>query len=154
VIDVAGAAYSFVDCGAIRPPTAAFLAERLQVIHQALVEVIRERRIDVAVFEGVFHASNVQSALKLGHARGVSILAASSEGLPVFEYSPAEIKSAVTGFGRAEKRQVQHMVRALLALDVHPEPHDASDALAVAICHAQSHRYKAATAVAGKGAQR
>lgn len=154
VIDVAGAAYTFVDCGAIRPRPTGLLAERLQVIHQALVEVIRERRIDVAVFESVFHASNVQSALKLGHARGVSMLAASGEGLPVFEYSPTEVKSAVTGFGRAEKRQVQHMVRALLALDVAPEPHDASDALAVAICHAQSHRYNAATAVAGTGGGR
>jgi len=153
VIDVERSAYAFVDCGAIRPSPVATLADRLQVIHRALVDVIRARGIDVAVFESVFHASNVQSALKLGHARGVSMLAASSEGVPVFEYSPSEIKSAVTGFGRAEKRQVQHMVRSLLALDVEPEPHDASDALAVAICHAQSHRYKAATAV-GKGGPR
>jgi crossover junction endodeoxyribonuclease RuvC len=96
------------------------------------------------VFESVFHASNPQSALKLGHARGVSMLAASVAGLPVFEYSALEVKSAVTGFGRAEKSQVQQMVRSLLSLDRPPEPHDASDALAVAICHAQSYRYKEA----------
>jgi crossover junction endodeoxyribonuclease RuvC len=144
VIDVARSAYAFVACGAIRPEPSLDLAGRLQVIHGALAEVIRDRDVDVAVFESVFHASNPQSALKLGHARGVSLLAASRAGLPVFEYSALEVKSAVTGFGRAEKSQVQQMVRSLLSLDHVPEPHDASDALAVAICHAQSYRYKAA----------
>jgi crossover junction endodeoxyribonuclease RuvC len=88
--------------------------------------------------EGVFYAANVQSALKLGHARGVALLVAAQQGLPVFEYSPLEIKSAIVGYGRAEKSQVQLMVRHLLRLSETPTPDDAADALAIAICH--SHR--------------
>jgi len=83
----------------------------------------------------VFHAANVQSALKLRHVRGIVILAAAQHSVPVFEYSPLEIKNAVVGYGRAEKAQVQSMVRFLLSLSVVPTPCDAADALAVAICH-------------------
>jgi crossover junction endodeoxyribonuclease RuvC len=90
--------------------------------------------------EEVFHATNVQSALRLGHARGIALLVAAQNGLEVFEYSPLEIKSAVVGYGRAEKSQVQMMVRLLLNLSETPSPDDASDALAIAICHA--HRMK------------
>ena len=83
----------------------------------------------------MFHATNVRSALKLGHARGVALLSAVEGGYPVVEYTPAEIKLAVVGYGRAEKHQVGEMVRLLLGLDEVPQPNDASDALAVAICH-------------------
>ena len=86
--------------------------------------------------EDVFYAANVQSALKLGHARGIPLLIAAQKGLPVYEYSPLEIKSAVVGYGRAEKNQVQSMVQLLLNLPEIPAPDDAADALAVAICHA------------------
>jgi crossover junction endodeoxyribonuclease RuvC len=89
----------------------------------------------------LFYATNVQSALKLGHVRGVSIFAAVEANLSVFEYSPLEVKSAVTGYGRAEKIQVQQMVRALLKLSTSPEPYDASDALAVAICHVHTYGF-------------
>ena len=85
--------------------------------------------------ESIFHARNVRSALKLGHARGVALLAASEAGLPVVEYAPAEIKRAVVGYGRAEKPQIQQMIKLLLGLDRAPSPHDVADALAVAICH-------------------
>ena len=85
--------------------------------------------------ENLFHAANVRSALKLGHARGVAMLAAVEAGVTIAEYSPAEIKRAVVGYGRAEKRQVQHMIMLLLGLEEAPQPHDAADALAVAICH-------------------
>jgi crossover junction endodeoxyribonuclease RuvC len=85
--------------------------------------------------EDVFYALNVKSALKLGQVRGVSMLAAATAGLEVSEYSPLTIKSSVVGYGRAEKQQVQHMVTRLLELAVPPEPMDASDALAIAICH-------------------
>ena len=88
--------------------------------------------------ENIFHAKNVRSALSLGHARGVALLAASASGVPVVEYTPAEIKRAVVGFGRAEKQQVGKMVKLLLALDAVPTPHDAADALAIAICHVHS----------------
>jgi len=86
----------------------------------------------------VFHARNARSALVLGHARGVAVLAVVEAGLQPIEYSPAEIKTAVTGYGRAEKSQLQHMVKLLLGLDAPPTPHDAADALAIALCHAHS----------------
>jgi crossover junction endodeoxyribonuclease RuvC len=92
-------------------------------------------RPDCVAIENLFYATNVRSALKLGHARGVAMLAAVEQGLPVLEYTPAEIKRAVVGYGRAEKGQVQQMVKLLLGLDRVPSPHDAADALAVAICH-------------------
>ena len=95
--------------------------------------------------EGIFHARNARSALVLGHARGVALLAASEAGLPVFEYAPAEVKRAVVGYGRAEKTQVQQMVKLLLSLDRAPEPHDAADALAIAICHVHAAGARAAS---------
>ena len=94
--------------------------------------------------ENLFHAVNVRSALKLGHARGVAMLAAVEAAVPVFEYTPAEIKRAVVGYGRAEKPQVQQMVKLLLGLPSVPSPHDAADALAVAICHVHASAFAAA----------
>ncbi len=88
--------------------------------------------------ENIFYSRNVRSALKLGHARGVALLAASESGLEVFEYTPAEVKRAVVGYGRAEKPQIQQMMKLLLGLDAVPSPHDAADALAVAVCHVNS----------------
>jgi crossover junction endodeoxyribonuclease RuvC len=92
----------------------------------------------LVVIENVFYASNARSALKLGHARGVAILAAVEAGCEVREYTPAEVKRAVVGYGRADKRQVQQMIKLLLGLEKAPTPHDAADALAVAICHVHS----------------
>ena len=140
VIDTDGADCVFVRCGIIRTKSSDALAVRLRFIHNSLVEIIREFQPEAAAFESLFYATNVQSALKLGHVRGVSMFAAADADLPVFEYSPLEVKSAVTGYGRAEKLQVQQMVRALLRLNASPEPFDASDALAVAICHVHSNR--------------
>jgi crossover junction endodeoxyribonuclease RuvC len=145
VIDTDGVDCSLVQCGAIRVGSGDPLPTRLQSIYAGIVDVIANLRPEVAAFENLFYASNVQSALKLGHVRGVSIVAAAKANLPVFEYSPLEVKSAVTGYGRAEKAQVQQMVRALLRLKTAPEPYDASDALAVAICHVHSNRFKAST---------
>jgi crossover junction endodeoxyribonuclease RuvC len=141
VIDTDGADCVFVRCGAIRSKPSASLAERLKCIYSGIVQIIQELQPEAAAFENVFYASNVQSALKLGHVRGVSMFAAAEANLPVFEYSPLEVKSAVTGYGRAEKPQVQQMVRALLKLNALPEPYDASDALAVAICHIHTYRF-------------
>ena len=145
VIDSDGADSVFVACGVIRMNPSHSLAVRLKSIHFGLTEVIQKFRPDAAAFESLFYATNVQSALKLGHARGVSIHAAAVADLPVFEYSPLEVKSAVTGYGRSEKAQVQQMVCALLKLTERPEEYDASDALAVAICHVHTNRYKQAT---------
>ena len=141
VIDTDGADCVFVRCGAIRSKPSDPLAGRLKSIYDGLVEIIRDAEPEAAAFESVFYATNVQSALKLGHVRGVSMFAAAEAHLPVFEYSPLEVKSAVTGYGRAEKLQVQQMVRALLKLKTAPEPYDASDALAVAICHVHTNRF-------------
>jgi crossover junction endodeoxyribonuclease RuvC len=95
----------------------------------------RQHQPDVVAIEEVFYSVNAKSALKLGHVRGVALLAAASCGLPIAEYAPLAIKSSVTGYGRAEKIQVQNMVMRLLALETLPEPADAADALAIAICH-------------------
>ena len=141
VIDTDGADCVFVRCGAIRSKPSDSLAERLKCIHSGIVQIIQELQPEAAAFENVFYATNVQSALKLGHVRGVSMFAAAQASLPIYEYSPLEVKSAVTGYGRAEKPQVQQMVRALLKLNALPEPYDASDALAVAICHIHTHRF-------------
>ena len=128
-----------VRCGVIRSKPSDPLALRLRAIYNGIAEIIVDVQPDAAAFENLFYATNAQSALKLGHVRGVSMFAAAEANLPVFEYSPLEVKSAVTGYGRAEKNQVQQMVRALLKLTELPQPYDASDALAVAICHAHSH---------------
>lgn len=108
---------------------------RLQVIHQTLQAIIGQHRPGCAVLEGIFFAKNVRTALQLGQARGAALVALVETGLEVFEYSPLEVKSAVTGFGRASKAQVQRMVGSLLGLSPALPPTDATDALALAICH-------------------
>jgi crossover junction endodeoxyribonuclease RuvC len=124
-----------LDCGAIKLSTREAMAVRLAHIYDRLQELIVEHRPDRVAIEDVFYAVNVKSALKLGQVRGVAMLAAAAAGLEVAEYSPLSIKSAVVGYGRAEKHQVQQMVARLLNLDEIPEPPDAADALAIAICH-------------------
>ena len=137
-IDTDGSRHRLVVCGAISTSPRAGFPEKLLTIYQALGRLLREHQPDCVAVESVFHAANVRSALKLGHARGVVLLAAVEGGYPLVEYAPAEIKLAVVGYGRAEKRQVGEMVRLLLGLADVPQPHDASDALAVAICHVHS----------------
>ncbi|MGA8152050.1 MAG: crossover junction endodeoxyribonuclease RuvC [Terriglobales bacterium] len=122
-------------CGAIKLSLREPLPARLSTIFTRLAEIIAEHQPDDVAIEDVFYAVNVKSAFKLGQVRGVAMLAAASAGLQVAEYSPLSIKSAVVGYGRAEKQQVQHMVTRLLNLAEIPEPPDAADALAIAICH-------------------
>ena len=122
-------------CGAIKLSPREPLPRRLSRIYMQLGAIIGEHQPDEVAIEDVFYALNVKSALKLGQVRGVAMLAAASAGLEVAEYSPLTIKSSVVGYGRAEKQQVQHMVTRLLDLASPPEPLDASDALAIAICH-------------------
>ena len=137
-IETDGSRQRILVCGAIATRTASTFPEKLLAIHSRLVALLGECRPDGVAIESLFHATNVRSALKLGHARGVAMLAAVEAGLPVAEYTPAEIKRAVVGYGRAEKHQVQEMVKLILGLGVPPSSYDASDALAVAICHANS----------------
>src|SRR5438045_4938712 len=124
-------------CGSIKLSPREALPRRRARIYRELGEIISAHRPDEVAIEDVFYALNVKSALKLGQVRGVAMLAAASAGLEVAEYSPLTIKSSVVGYGRAEKQQVQHMVTRLLDLAEPPEPMDASDALAIAICHLQ-----------------
>ncbi len=124
-----------VVCGAIKVSPRDPMPTRLSRISVGLQELISRHRPDRVAIEDVFYSANVKSALKLGQVRGVAMLAAASAGLEVAEYSPLSIKSAVVGYGRAEKHQVQQMVTRLLNLDQVPEPADAADALAIAICH-------------------
>ena len=137
-VDSDGTRHRLVTCGAIAPPAGTAFPERLREIHDGLSRVIRSTAPECVVIENLFHAKNVRSALLLGHARGVAMLAAVEAGLLVIEYTPAEIKVAVAGYGRAEKPAVQQMVKLLLGLDTAPTPHDAADALAAAICHAHA----------------
>lgn len=122
-------------CGAVKLSPREPLPRRLSRIYMHLGAIISEFQPDEVAIEDVFYALNVKSALKLGQVRGVAMLAAASAGLDVSEYSPLTIKSSVVGYGRAEKQQVQDMVTRLLELATPPEPMDASDALAIAICH-------------------
>jgi crossover junction endodeoxyribonuclease RuvC len=139
-VETDGFRHRLLDCGAITSPAMTSFPDRLLAIHTRLAELLRQLGPDCVAIENLFFATNVKSALKLGHARGVAMLAAVEAGVPVMEYTPAEIKRAVVGYGRAEKHQVQQMVKVILGLSEVPSPHDAADALAVAICHVHSHR--------------
>jgi crossover junction endodeoxyribonuclease RuvC len=137
-VDTDGRRHRLVLCGAVRAADSVAFPDRLARIYRELSALIRDCRPECVAVENLFHATNVRSALKLGHARGVAMLAAVEAGVAVVEYTPAEIKRAIVGYGRAEKPQVQRMIKLLLGLDRVPEPHDAADALAVAICHLHS----------------
>ncbi len=139
VVDLQGNRLCLVAHGAIRTRTDDPLPRRLATIYRELCRVIAEYGPGEVGVEGIFQARNAQSSLKLGHARGVALLAVELAGLPMVEYTPMQVKSAVVGYGGADKRQVQEMVRRLLCMD-RPAGPDASDALAVAICHAQTAR--------------
>jgi crossover junction endodeoxyribonuclease RuvC len=137
-VDTDGRRHRLVTCGVLSTPSTTIFPDKLKNIHSGLTELFADVSPDCVVVENLFHARNVRSALILGHARGVAVLTAVMAGLPVVEYSPAEIKLAVSGYGRAPKPQLGRMVKLLLGLDKVPTPHDAADALAVAICHAHS----------------
>jgi crossover junction endodeoxyribonuclease RuvC len=121
--------------GAIRLPKNMTLPQRLELVFQRLSTELEIWKPDVVAVEEVFYSVNAKSALKLGQVRGVALLSAAVQGLPVAEYAPLKIKSSVVGYGLAKKEQVQFMVARLLNLTEIPEPADAADALAVAICH-------------------
>ena len=146
-VETDGRRHRLVACGAITATAGDSFPHRLARIHRELADHLSTCRPDCVAIENLFHANNARSALKLGHARGVAMLAAVEAGCDIVEYTPAEVKRAVVGYGRAEKRQVQQMVTLLLGLDEAPTPFDASDALAVAICHlhAQSHQTRVST---------
>jgi crossover junction endodeoxyribonuclease RuvC len=134
-VDSDGRSHQLVLCGAVRAGAGVTFPQQLSIIYRELSALLAEHQPQCVAIENIFYATNARSALKLGHARGVAMLAAIEAGVVVVEYTPAEIKRAVVGYGRAEKPQIGQMVKLLLGLDKVPTPHDAADALAVAICH-------------------
>lgn len=131
-----------VDFGTIITPPSDDPAYRLLQLYDQLTKLIELHRPDSGSVEKLFFQRNVTTAISVGQARGVILLCFAQSHIPVFEYTPLEVKQAVTGYGRADKKQIQVMVKALLNLDIIPKPDDAADALAIAICHLHSHRLK------------
>jgi crossover junction endodeoxyribonuclease RuvC len=137
VIKVQGNRYQCVDYGAIRAKTRnTDFPKRLCSIYSRLSSLMEDHQPEAVAIEEVFHAVNTKTALILGQVRGVALLSAAQHGIPIFEYSPLKVKKSVVGYGRAEKHQIQMMVKRLLNMEVEPEPDDAADALAIALCHA------------------
>jgi crossover junction endodeoxyribonuclease RuvC len=142
IVESDGRCYKAVYYGALRVPVKRqkeSSGAALQDVHELLCSLIAEFAPQVLAVESIFSALNVRTALRLAEVRGVVLLAAEQHGLTVYSYSPREVKACVAGYGHAEKRQIQLMVRALLSMSETPEPADAADALAVALCHLQAH---------------
>ena len=141
IVEMDGSKARHLDNGGIHLPTSKGLPHRLGIIYNEITALIERFQPDTIAVENIFIAKNVASTLKLGHARGAAIVAAVNAGVPVAEYTPSQVKKALTGYGSASKDQIQHMVKAILNL---PELafEDASDALAVALCHAQSFAFE------------
>lgn len=135
VIDVIGPKSKLVTAGVVRTPAHTPLDERLVEIYDSLLEIIDETKPELMSIEKLFFARNVTTAMSVSHARGVAMLAGKKNGLVIAEYTPLQIKQTLTGFGRADKKQVQEMVRMHLSLREVPKPDDCADALAAAITH-------------------
>lgn len=135
VVDVNGNKFTMVEAGVIRTPAHTPLDERLEEIFDGLTEIITQTKPEVMSIEKLFFARNVTTAISVSHARGVAMLVGRKAKLPIAEYTPQQIKQTLTGYGKADKKQVQEMVRMQLGLKEIPKPDDAADALAAAITH-------------------
>lgn len=135
IISVDAGIATLVDAGVIRTPPHTPLSERLATIYEDVSAIIAEHNPDSASVEKLFFAQNVTTAISVSHARGVVLLAAQQANMQIYEYTPLQIKQALTGYGRAKKNQIQEMVRVMLRLQEIPQPDDCADALAAAICH-------------------
>jgi crossover junction endodeoxyribonuclease RuvC len=142
IVDGDGTDLVMVAGGVITTPAGMPLPQRLQVIYQELTVIVKQWQPETAGLEELFFSKNAKTALAVGHGRGAAMLALANANLPIAEYKPLEVKQAITGYGGADKLQMQHMVKLLLALDDIPRPDDAADALAVAICHLHSVRLR------------
>lgn len=138
ILNYHGNRFQLMDYGAVTTPADMPLCGRLLLLENELAGLIGMYKPDAVSVEELFFNSNAKTALKVGQGRGVALLCAARAGIPVFEYTPLQVKQAVTGYGRADKKQVQQMIKVLLNLTAIPKPDDAADALAVAICHAHS----------------
>jgi len=145
VLDASGNNFNPIYCDCIITKKTKTLQARLEIIYADLSDAIKKYTPDCMVVEELFFSINVKTALSVGHARGISILAASINDLPVFEYTPLQVKQALTGYGRATKKQVKYMLKAVLGVDegYFPRQDDAWDAMAIAICHANSRNFSA-----------
>ncbi len=152
IIDIVGGEPQVVTWGAIVTTPDDETPQRLQIIYSQLVALLDEHKPDAAAIEEVFFGRNITTAISVGQARGVLILALANAGLTVAEYSPPRVKDAVTGYGKADKHQVQLMVRNLLRLDETPRPDDAADGLAVALTHYQHSRFSTLAAIEDRDA--
>jgi crossover junction endodeoxyribonuclease RuvC len=135
IVDESAGTLSLVACGVLTTQAGAPQAERLMRLYDELRQLIREFQPDNAAIEELFFGKNVNTAITVGQARGVALLALAQAGLPIQEYKPSEVKQAVSGYGGADKRQMQEMVKITLNLSAIPKPDDAADAVAIAICH-------------------
>jgi crossover junction endodeoxyribonuclease RuvC len=140
VVKYEGNKFSVIDYGAITTEASMMLSQRLLVLYNKLEELIKKHKPDAISIEELFFNKNIKTALTVGHGRGVAVLVAAKSGVEIFEYTPLQVKQSVVGYGRAEKAQIQQMVKAILNLSAIPKPDDVADALAVAICHGNSHR--------------
>ncbi len=138
VIEYKKNVFKVIDYGKITSPAHTPLPKRLKMVYDGATELVNAFKPDVVAIEELFFNTNVKTAIAVGHARGVLVLAAENAGIPIAEYTPLQIKQAVVGYGRADKNQVQQMVKMFLSLNEIPKPDDTADALAVAICHAHS----------------
>jgi len=136
---------SYKDFGSINTAAGLAPAQRLNIIFREITELIDKHKPDEMAVEKLFFNANVNTAMSVGQAKGVIMLAAARRNLSVFEYTPLQVKQAVAGYGRAEKRQIQQMVKMILKLSEIPKPDDAADALALAICHANSKKMESLT---------
>ncbi len=150
IVSCEGGALQPVAFGVIRT-SGGSLPPRLLQLHRELLELIAAYHPTESSVEELFFARNARTALSVGHARGVILLALAEAHVPTYEYTPLQVKQAITGYGRADKAQVQQMVRVLLGLEATPKPDDAADALAIAICHANSQTWTQHSAVGQKG---
>ncbi len=142
LIEKKGSKLGYVECGTIQTPSQTSLSKRLHLLSKELSFLIERFSPAEMAVEELFFNSNTKTALTVGHARGVILLAGESQHLPVYSYTPLQVKTAVCGYGRCEKKQVQYMVKMLLNLPQIPRSDDAADALATAICHSHSIKLK------------
>lgn len=154
VVEMTGNKFKVCDYGAVTTDSSMEMPDRLKVLYNSLMDIIMEQEPDVASVEELFFNTNAKTAILVGQARGVAVLACANSGLEIAEYTPLQVKQALVGYGRAEKKQVQIMVKTILNLQAVPKPDDTADALAAAICHGHSagSRNRLKQAMGGKNA--
>jgi crossover junction endodeoxyribonuclease RuvC len=141
VLEYKGNSFRVIDYGAVTTAAGTPMSLRLKMIHEQLAELLEQHKPDAFAVEELFFNKNIKTALTVGHARGVAVVTAANRNIPIYEYTPLQVKQAVAGYGRAEKKQMQQMVKILLNLKEPPKPDDVADALAVAICHGNSSNF-------------